>query len=290
MTETTLGLALCTACSERRINMRTKIVNKKSVHERFDSIQEFISVCKSREPRFSDGLTYTRNMERDSWRDNMLFEESVDYVLHGSNKSFDLINSKIKELNLVGETKRPVQKNSVVGYIPNVPNAIIGLPQSMIHSEMKVKPNKVVTLLVETSVSASVSSEKYAEYGAKIVSQVISLEKSGFRVRVDAFDSFNSDSKQYSVRVPIKSEHQPANIKKLAFPLASAAFSRNLCFDWYESHPNSEQMSGYGRPLYAMGTDMPRILDEIKLPNEKCYYLNYNSDLDVIFKNIREGK
>lgn len=178
--------------------------------------------------------------------------------------------------------------NDVVGYAPIVPNAILGLPQSMINQTIVPKKIKVINVVFNAGNPAMRDKKEVLEYGAKFVSYIMNLEKQGYRVRIDCLLSFNDfvDDKHYILRVPVKNEHNPIDLKRICFPLTHPAMQRSIGFDWYERLPEAEHICGYGREFCTERNEKRRnaVLKKFLKSNE--YFVCYGMDLDEVF----EGK
>lgn len=181
------------------------------------------------------------------------YEEAYDSMLKGDEKSYKKL-SKIKtetDKYYVRESKNKLKTyNHVVGYTPNVPNAIMGLPNSMINSHREPKKNKVIDVFINRSRMAGTSTSQIEYEGALILSFIDSLERDGYRVALSVGKvSWNRDSESTNgFMVPIKRATEPLNIKKVAFYLIHPSFLRRIGFRIDENEPRLPDItnSGYG--------------------------------------------
>ena len=113
--------------------------------------------------------------------------------------------------------------------------------------------------MIDTTYAWHVSSSEVASYYSSCLHSLVNLEKSGFRIRLEALCGFTSDSsfddESYYMFVKLKNEFQPLEIKKMMFALVSDRMLRDVGFEWYEKLPNSKMLSAYGRALHHSSGD-----------------------------------
>lgn len=257
---------LCAVCDERKVN--NEIVDN-SWHE------------PVREKNDID-VTWTDGVKS--------YDEAKKYLLYGRDKHFDAMAKTIQNISDKGERHVPRPFSDVTGCVPIVPNAILGLPNSMINYKRKAKKQKVITLLVDNGVACSVDARDVADWGAKTVGGIMQLEKQGYRVRIDAVKTFNVSTNNglfhHVLRVPVKNENQPLDVKRICFPIAEAGFPRLICFDWYERLPNYKYDSGYGRSMSVLLPDERKKAEELFLKSNE-YYVCYGDSLEDKLKEVK---
>lgn len=261
----------------------TKHVNGRHfVIETFNSSNELITTNNSRTQNFGEA----RDSTDDRWR-GASWDEAINMLQFGWDKPVRAIKSNIQKLEKQGNMKKVSFRNDIVGFAPNVPNAILGLPQSMINQSITYKKAKVISVLVDLGASCSVSSNDIIDYGMKVIEKLYSLEKAGFRVRIEYLKTLNGRNYEpytYALRYLLKNENQPFDLKRMAFPLVHTAMFRRIAFDWYERLPDAKHLGGYGTPLYK--NDDRKNIKQV-LCDKNTYLVMYNDDLDQTFKNVR---
>ena len=273
--------------------MKREIINEKGyrgIIETFDSFNELIKTTKSRKSNFGSSRT-TRN---DSWRGCNSLEEAQSFMVNGidDKEKIKEIKEKIEKFNKQQEGKSYKSYNEVYGYAPVVPNAILGLPKSMVNAKLQPKKQKVVNLMIDTGVPAYISAKEFEEEIVKVISKAVSLEKSGYRVRIDLVKSFNDvyDKKIYLLKYCLKKEYQPIDIKKMIFPLSNVAISRYIGFDWYESCPDAHEIDGYGKSLgiiFKENKNMYNFLKSKISGDKNTILFHYGLDVDEVFKCLK---
>lgn len=223
--------------------------------EQFDNCREVLDVCLDR-PK---NAQFNKSHFDPTYRCDEYFEgikkmsDAYDMMRNGWVDEVESLKENIKnvEMRCVSE-KNSGLKDDVVGFVPIVPNAIMGLPNSMLNTRTKPKKNKVINIVYGLSFSCSVDKDALLRAGLKVMSAVMRLEAQGFRVRLTACQNYNSDSNRFMhlMSVRCKSEDQPLDAQRVMFPMFHPAMFRSIGFGWYETLPEATYISGYGRPMY----------------------------------------
>lgn len=261
--------------------------NNQDIYEIFDTFSDFLETCDSRKykgGRFSESAR-TRYSEDDDWA-GTTYDKARDMLLHGYDKSVNTVVSKVNQLQKRTFIDKPQRVRDYVGFSPIVPNVILGYPKTMWNNHIETKPNRVITLLYDVGVSCGVSKKELEEHGARVVSYVMNLERLGYRIRIDAMDGFTGDH-TYCVRIAVKHENQPINLKRVAFPMTHVGFTRTLGFDWYERCPDAEYMGGYGAPMYNLDDEL-RKKKLAPILGENEFYINYRLDPEEVFAEFAD--
>lgn len=261
-----------------------------TIMETYKNYNEFIATQNKRpfewtNPEVGGGKHY-RDAKGDDWRGCKSFDEAQTMLTHGYDENVGTMIKRVGELQKQGVSHKTKRYADVVGYAPIVPNAIMGLPNSMLNSKKVDIQNKVITILYCPEVSVMVSAEEVTEFGCRFINAVMNLERCGYRVRIDFLNVFTDEyyEKQYILRVPVKNEHQPVNIKRLSFPLTHVGMQRYLCFDWFEHVPHSAYIGGLGSPIGKCDSKARTNFREMLKDNE--YLVLYGDDIETKFKQI----
>ena len=262
----------------------------KTIVETYRSFNEFCATQDNRPFVWTnpecDGKQY-REVSGSDWRGDVSFKEAQDLLLHGYDKNIDAMVKRVGVLQKEGSSRKTKRFADCVGYAPIVPNALMGTPNSMMNQKKVPIKNKVVTILYSPQVSCGVDASEVTEFGCKFINSVMNLERNGYRVRIDYVDCYTSegnDKRQYVLRIPLKNEHQPVNIKRLSFPLTHVAMQRFLGFDWFEHVPKSKYIGGLGAPLNRTSRGAQSNFRRLLKDNE--YLILFGDDVEQIFKQI----
>ncbi len=182
------------------------------------------------------------------------YDEAFKLMRYGDDESYALLKEVRKENN-IDEMENSVRKRKklvqdVAGFQPIVPNAILGLPKSMINNNYDLSRKKIVRIFFDVSVSGFVQARTMALAGAKIMSYIDTLEYNDYRVELYIGDTsyvYNKNQVQ-GWGFPIKASDQPLNIRKLAFYFINPSFLRRISFRVAEAEETLWDVThnGYG--------------------------------------------
>ena len=135
---------------------------------------------------------------------------------------------------------------------------------------MTSQKQKVVTLNKSIDYNASVSTDQIIEESIKAMQIVKKLETQGYRCNLNIVLGATAGypSKQFVIKVRIKSANEKLNVSKLAFPLVHPSMLRRLFFRFIEVYPHITESFVYGYGSPATSNEMREIFkDEYLLPN-----------------------
>lgn len=229
------------------------------IAEIYDNPYELLQTDNKREclpdPRFKrlgpDGVCdYSDRLEFYGVKN---WDEATDLLMHGYNP----MAKELKDVrpNIVGEGKRIAFKNSVEGFAPVVPLALMGVPNSMIAVRMKPIKAKVLNIYFDSGMTSRVTPAQCIRAGKQLLRVLLSLEQSGYKFNLYSTFSFSQaySNKGHALYVKIKSSGQPLDLKKMSFMLAHPAALRVFAFDWYSRLPGGVYIHNYGSPLSSRG-------------------------------------
>ena len=251
-------------------NFKTSIGNIS--FEMFKSCNEFVDVCRNRD--ITDSRFRNERLKANPGFTGVeSFEEALRYLSKGYEPTVKNLERELKSLDTakVLNTKR---FTDYVGYRPNVPNAILGLPKAMYNTRTIATKGKIINLVYDMTCSYNTSSEDILSSGAKAIAIVKRLEGQGYRVNLYSAQSYAGSNDCDMVLVSIKGASEPFNLKRMSFPLTHTGFFRCLGFDWYSRCPGAKYRGGYGHAL-RYSHDVNKIESAYsKILNEKCLYIN----------------
>lgn len=182
------------------------------------------------------------------------WEEAKNLLLNGWEKPLQQIKKGVRQNIKTNVTRsKAIPSTGIVGYAPCVPNAIIGLPNSMITTHRTPSKVKAISLTYSVHVNCSWSTWEITEAGIAALNIVNDLELQGYRValNVEMF-SAEKQGEQLCACVKVKDWRQPMDLKKIAFTIANPSMLRRFGFRWLETTPLMTRdgfASGYGMPL-----------------------------------------
>ena len=213
--------------------------------ELYGSAQEVVRDCQKRTVR-GDGYEDMRTENiHDDWHGVNNYDEALRLMETGYQPTVDKLKSALKA-NVFGEQKRIKFENNVHGFVPIVPLAMKGVPNSMVNMTMKPIKAKVVDVYYDITDSCGTSIQTMTKSGQKLLGAIIELEKQGYKFNLYAIQSYTDSRGADVLCVKIKSSNAPLDIKRMSFPLTHPAFFRVIGFDWQGKCPIARYI-GYGR-------------------------------------------
>ena len=253
----------------------------KLVFEQFDNLTKFSKALERSENVVFRGEILSSKKEYSTWAGTRTYEEAIDLFNNGWDDKVDEIKKGLVEFEKANEKNVSYQKSrpstSVVGFAPHVPNAILGLPNSMIMTERTPMKAKAVRLVYNMSMNAGTDADDILKAGLCVLKIAYSMEMKGYRVRIDVSPFASTSSREDAICVVcVKDWRQHIDIKKVAFPIANPAMFRRLGFRWLESTENLTDTGyrcGYGRSFEDAKKEK-KILTDAGVLEENDYYMN----------------
>lgn len=234
--------------------MKEKVI----VHEHFKSLTHLVDTISDRpNNRAYRDYEFPASMRDETdkkkpWSGTHTFKEATDLIKTGFKDPLAKMKKEIVKIANTEKPNRPKLKTDYVGFVPHVPNTVMGLPMTMINKEKQVSKNKMIHLIYSFGASSNVKPADMIKGGINFISLVNSLEKQGYRVKIDVATTFTVDKTLAVMTVNVKEFSQKLNLLKLTFPLVQPAMFRRISFKWLETTPDNKDDSftaGYGKPL-----------------------------------------
>lgn len=249
---------------------------RKVIHEHFKSLDNLLTTMETRPPK-NEAFKKKENLssqriydegKKSPWAGTNTYDEAMDVIRSGYYEPLERMKKAILKRGKTEKNNRPKLKNDYVGFVPHVPNTLMNLPITMINKEKQVFKSKTIHLIYSFSASSVISASDMITGGINFISLVNSLEKQGYRVKVDIISSFTSVKTLACMTVNVKEYGQKLNLLKLTFPLVHPAMFRRIGFKWLESTPELKDVEftmGYGTPLsYLMNYNTIKESDYLK--------------------------
>ena len=217
----------------------------------FNDISEFLRYINTR-PIKSGRASESQEKGNRYFYGTESYEEAVGLAKNGDDELFDMVMSEIKNIKInksLGNVRNRLRyKNDVYGFIPNVPNMMVGSPLTMINAKRNGLSNKIVNIFLNIRVASEVEIEDIIRIGTKYLNIIDLLEKNGYRCNLYSGCANCSNGKHSLLMVRIKTDREPLNIKKICFTIANPSMQRRLKFKWMEVNDGPDFTSGYGGP------------------------------------------
>ena len=226
---------------------------RKLNYENFESISQMLSVINGRKNNSAMSGCMSSERNGKSFTGTNSYKEAVDLITNGWEEPLDKMKkATAKNIKTNVARQKSLPSTGIVGYAPCVPNAILGVPNSMITTDRIPSKVKAITLTYAISVNCGWSESQITKCGITALNIVNDLELDGYRVGLNVeFMAANSDKETSIATVKVKDWRQPMDIKKLAFPIVNPSMFRRFGFKWLETCP---QVTDYG---YSGGYGIP---------------------------------
>lgn len=256
--------------------------------ERFNGVNEFVNVIGKRTPNsVFAGKDLSSDTHGKEFTMTNNYAESVELMTKGyADGLAQMKAAKSVKVHTASNAHKRIPQASVVGYAPHVPNAIAGVPQSMIGSQKIEQKAKVISIIYNGSGNCSVNTEDFVRAGRNLLEVVTILELQGYRVGIEIMDDFCSDKQIGFCSIKVKEQRQPLNPLKLAYMLIHPSFFRRQGFRWLETSPRITDMAFYFGHGHALYTDCDRNI------TKEREFLKKNGLLPdgVFFTNLYEAR
>lgn len=259
------------------------------ITEEFESIHKLLKILDKRDNNSIMSSKHSSQEHGDaSWYGTKSYSDAIKLFEKGYSDILDDLKTEIKKTeklqcnNISIRKSRP--KNAVAGFVPNVPNAIRGLPESMILIDKTPKKIKAIEIIYNMHGCASEDTDFFIKSGAVLLSAINLIEKMGVQVKLTAgFFSARCDDEITFPTVVVKHYNQPLDLLKLCFPLAHPSMFRRIGFKYLETCPElTDRCWSHG---YGHTCDLDILKKEIYPDNDKIFLLDNHwireNDYDV---------
>lgn len=263
--------------------------------ERFDSVTAFWAGIKDKaaQPAFA-GYEASQQISdfRDDFTGTHTFEEATGLLLEGDRQNADKVLRAVMAIKRqVGkETKRQRVGTGVVGFAPNVPNFLAGVPRNMITATPSKRKDKIINLIYDTTAPADTDKEVLQRAVINIAGAIVALEAGGARVNVYATFSVESKKHKSGVFIKVKNACQPLDVLKMIYPLGHPSMMRRHLFRWLEVTPMAKSFRhGYGTCMTASQCGQLAQNADIKCDRVMNYSTASDNDYKALARMIDTG-
>lgn len=216
--------------------------------EKFESIDNFLKIIENRPNNKimrNCNESYTNNK---SFSGTASYEEAMDLLQNGYEKPLNQIKNEIsKDLKISQTRPRRIPKNHVFGFVPNVPNYVLDIPEQMITISQTPQKVKTVSIIYYVGNNCGTTAKALEKAGIKILNAVNRLELSGVRVNLDICVMCSETDGEWQIGcVNVKSYREQMDLKKLCFPIVHPSMFRRFGFRFLEKSKSMEKNFSWG--------------------------------------------
>ena len=271
----------------------SKVDNIKEYMYYFDSITDTYRYIMDNKKEIPIGAS---TLKRDKFYGGISFKEALKRLLNGDEELAKDINN-IKIDGIVAEKLTFKYINDIQGVVPNVPNFLMGLPQSMIRIQRtKIKSSqKILNLVFDISVSCMITKEEYMQVSKLFLDVIDKVEKMGYRCNLYIAAVSVSESEKFmnTFLIKLKNSNELFNRYKCSFVLGHMSMFRRIMFRLIEladeNDINVKFYSGYGtvtnRNLVKKTVEDTFKINHISFENFKIFriydYINANEQVII---------
>lgn len=205
------------------------------------------------------------------------YDEADRLLRCGDAESCELLKTSLKKIRMKGSgtTRSRELCASVTGFAPIVPNAIQGLPLSMMNTRVKERVNqKIVTVVYNACVSGAWDIEEIADAGAQVLDFVRQVEAGGARVNLYVMFASSARTECAAAIIKVKDSTQYTNVLRAAYPMVNPSMLRRHFFRFLETTDITDDdfRRGYGHVSFE---------DEVKEVLKSMKYDKYISAYEI---------
>lgn len=253
--------------------------------EFFGSVQEFVNTINKRTSNkaFLEAGVEESKTGSENFTGTNSFEEAQGLMKHGyKDGAKDLLQCK-GGVNVISPERKRQTFQDVTGFAPIVPNAIIGLPNSMLNKRMQQKQARVINILLDIDICGGTDKNVILLGGKNMYSLIKSIEATGTKVNLSVMSSsYLTRNKKFTcVFIKVKDSKQAINPQLVAYPVIHPSFFRRHVFRWIETSELTNYKSltdGYGYVgRYYMENksgSVMRFLVDNKLADKNTFYID----------------
>lgn len=259
------------------------------VFERFDTVNGLVNTLNARPNNKIFGSKKESVTSNENFTGTKTYEEASELLATGWDEPLGKIKKSLDKVNYMGSGSKPRPQNAIVGYVPNVPNALRGLPESMITIRRIPQKVRAITIYYSPDANCFVTKKTFIECGIKILSVINKLEAEGIRVTLYSTLYCATYGDEFAFcPVKLKDFRDKLDLKKICFPIAHASWLRRIGFKWIETCSGLTQSgwpSGYGRAVMDKDdkNKVEKILRTKKILKDTDYFfiLDEVDDMEV---------
>lgn len=245
--------------------------------KKYDSVGQFAQRMRESQNNKVFGSKQD-SIDNDKWfAGTESYDEAERLLRCGDAESCELLKKSLKKIQMKGSgtTRSREMCASVTGFAPIVPNAIQGLPLSMMNTRTKERVNqKIVTVVYNACVSGGWSIEEIAECGAEVLDFVRQIEVGGARVNLYVMMASSAGEECAAAIIKVKDSTQYTDILRAAYPMVNPSMLRRHFFRFIETTDitDAKFRKGYGHVSFE---------NEVKEVLKGMKYDKYISAYDI---------
>lgn len=249
------------------------------VKEEFDSIMSLVQTLRTRKNnRIMSGEDDSQRTGDEKFYGTKNYAEAETLIREGYTEILPKVKEQMAQMKKkmkadYAKVPKIRPKNAIIGYAANVPNAIQGIPESMINAERFTQKQKTIEITYIMSINACDSKDVLIKAGIALLSAINILENNRISVKLNvSFCTTQSGREILMPSVALKGYAQRLDLQKLCFPLANPSMDRRIGFRWVETTPEMTERGfncGYGRSPVHNASDLPSFIKNANIRQDQ---------------------
>jgi hypothetical protein len=258
---------------------RAVVANGKTIVRKFNSLSEYDAYLESGETNkiFAGSIGLSTYETSGSFEGTKTWEEATNLMMNGDKERHNTLKSARQEFRVAsnaGTCSRRTMVRGVAGFMPNVPAAVMNMPQAMFAVRTTRHSARVLDVMYSPTANCNYDASEIDACGMKVAKAVYHTEAKGVRVNLWIVIGAKNNEK-IIVAVRVKTADQYGNLLKAAYPLAHPSFLRRQFLRAEEIDKELTDNGFRGGHGYVMP------LDEIKRN------MDSNFDVALSFYDVR---
>ena len=148
--------------------------------DRFEDINVFLNTIKNRPnnvvfKNYPDGFGSSSTDK--SFSKTRTYKESEEIMKSGYKEGLENMKKGSKSVSINAKSSKSVPTAGVIGYVPHVPNAIAGIPCSMISHKQVVMKSKMMSIVYDMTASWNVDADDFVKAGRVLLAFIEMVEE-----------------------------------------------------------------------------------------------------------------
>lgn len=233
--------------------------------------------------------TYTSD-RRTQFTKTANFEEAEKLMAGGYLEGAKRVQTYM--LKTAGNGIKNTLYNDIIGFAPNVPNYLAGIPTNMLNRKKTKAKKNIIRIFINSTVDYTIEAEQIEQAAARLFNVIVGIEKSGCRVELYSGWLAEVKAEQINAAVCIKPATTPLNINSVAYAVVHPSFFRRHGLAVIERSGVRCKWSNYGYVI-TNESDQRNALKQLHLENSvllNYYTLNKKTEAEIATEIERQIK
>jgi len=217
----------------------------------FDGMNDLVNYCRAAPQGKHFTSRDSHETDDSSWNGTAKYEDADVLALEGWQEGYEKIKAALPDIKVkpTAQNRKHNERIMVEGFVPCVPRAIEGHPESMFNAVQIPYKHKVINMVINVSASCSYSAEQLTRRGGFVARLIDEIEAKGFRINLWVAEGASNGDQTTCYMVRIKNSTEHLSLKRIVYPIGHPSMLRRHLFRVLESLDVSSGWNwGYGRP------------------------------------------